>query len=90
MQITYDPDKRAKTLSERELDFEDAVHVFAGTTVDYVDDRRDYGEERWITFGRLNGRLVSVVWTPRGEGRHIISMRKANDREREIYEGQVD
>lgn len=89
MQITYDPDKRAKTLSERELDFEDAVHVFAGTTVDYVDDRRDYGEERWITFGRLNGRLVSVVWTPRGEGRHIISMRKANDRERKIYEGQV-
>ena len=89
MDLSYDPDKRAKTLAERGLDFEDAVHVFAGTTIDFIDDRRDYGEERWITFGLLNSRLVSVVWTPRGEGRHIISMRKANDRERKIYEGQV-
>ncbi len=62
MRIAYDPEKRAKVLAERGLDFEDAVHVFAGTTIDYVDDRRDYGEERWITFGLLNGRLVSVVW----------------------------
>ena len=90
MELTYDPEKRAKTLAERELDFEDAVQVFAGTTIDYVDDRQDYGEERWITFGRLNGRLVSVVWTLRGESRHVISMRKANDRERKIYEVELD
>ena len=89
MEISYDAKKRERTLAERELDFEDAVHVFAGTTIDVIDDRRYYGEERWITFGLLNDRLVSVVWTPRGEGRHIISMRKANDREKEKYGRQL-
>ena len=89
MQLTYDPEKRAKTLAERELDFEDAVQVFAGTTIDFIDDRQDYGEERWISIGWLNGRLVALVWTPRDGSRHIISMRKCNDRERTKYEGQM-
>lgn len=90
MEISYDPEKRAKTLAERGLDFKDAEHVFAGPTIDYVDDRQDYGEERWVTFGRLEGRLVSVVWTLRDSKRHIISMRKANDRERKTYEVELD
>lgn len=90
MEITYDAEKRALTLAHRGLDFEDAVHVFAGTTVDIEDDRKDYRELRWLTFGLLNGRIVALVWTPRGEARHVISMRKANDRERKRYEGRLD
>ena len=89
MNISYDPKKRDRTLAERGLDFEHAVHVFAGTTIDFIDDRKYYGEDRWITFGRLKGRLVALVWTIRGDTRHIISMRKANDREQEKYEGQL-
>jgi uncharacterized DUF497 family protein len=85
MRITYDPAKRAKTLQERGLDFENAADVFAGSTLDLVDDRRDYGETRIRTFGYLFGRMISVVWTPRGNARHIISMRKANDREKARY-----
>lgn len=90
MEISYDPQKRQWTLDHRGLDFDDAAEVFAGLTIDYVDDRHDYGEERWVTFGRLGGRLVSLVWTARGDARHIISMRKANERERKIYEAQLD
>lgn len=90
MEITYNAEKRALTLHHRGLDFEDAVQVFAGATVDVKDDRQDYGETRWLTFGLLGDRLVALVWTPRGEARHIISMRKANDRERKKYEGQLD
>ena len=90
MEVSYDPEKRAKTLAERGLDFDDAVQVFAGDTIDFVDDRQDYGEERWVTFGRLGRRLVALVWTQRGEARHIISMRKANEREKKIYEVQLD
>lgn len=90
MEISYDAQKRNRTLRERGLDFKDAVHVFAGTTIDFVDDRMDYGEVRWVTFGLLNGRMVSVVWTRRGTARHIISMRKANGRERKVYEGELD
>ena len=90
MEITYDPEKWDWTLAERGLDFDDAVHVFADRTIDVLDDREDYGEERWITFGWLRGRLVALVWTPRGESRRIISMRKANDDERKIYEAELD
>lgn len=81
MVITYDPPKRAWTLNERGLDFEDASEVFAGTTVDFEDIRKDYGEPRFVCIGNLRGRLIVIAWTPRGENRHVFSMRKANDRE---------
>ena len=81
MRITFDSAKRDKTLSERGLDFADAAAVFAGVTLDLIDDRFTYPEVRWITAGYLKGRMVVLVWTPEDGGRRIISMRKANDRE---------
>jgi uncharacterized DUF497 family protein len=56
--------------------------VFAGQTLDFLDERFDYGETRIVTVGHLRGRMVVVVWTQRGEARHVIPMRKANDREK--------
>ncbi len=82
MRITYDPAKRERTLVDRGLDFEDALEVFRGVTVEIEDQRKDYGEPRIICFGTLYGRLVVVGYTPRGSTRHIFSMRKANDREK--------
>jgi hypothetical protein len=82
MKITCDPVKRAITLAERGLDFEDAAEVFRGDTLDFSDDRRNYGATRVITVGHLRSRMVIAVWTPRGSARHVISMRKANDREK--------
>jgi len=81
MKITYDPAKRERTLKERQLDFEDAVALFEGPTLTQIDDRFEYREVRYLTYGLLNGRLSLVVWTQRNEARHIISMRKCNDRE---------
>jgi uncharacterized DUF497 family protein len=81
VRITYDPEKRKRTLEERGLDFEDAPVVFAGVTVETPDLREDYGEERMICFGHLGGRMVVVGYTPRDGSRHIFSMRKANARE---------
>ena len=83
MSISYDPDKRARTLEERSLDFEDAPLVFAGLTVEVEDTRQDYGEIRMLCYGKLEGRLVVVGYTPRGADRHIFSMRKANRREQD-------
>ena len=82
MKITLDPAKRASTLRDRSLDFADAAEVFAGKALNIPDERRDYGEVRIVTVGSLRGRMVIVVWTPRGSARHVISMRKANDREK--------
>ena len=90
MEITYDSEKRTLILESRGLDFDDAVQIFAGPVFDLEDDRKEYGETRYITFGRLSERMVAVVWTPRGEGRHIITMWKANDRERKRYEDRLE
>ena len=81
MRLTFDRAKREKTLAERGLDFEDALSVFEGTTVEIEDTRKDYGERRIICYGLLEGRMVVVGYTPRGAVRHVFSMRKANDRE---------
>ena len=85
MKITFDPAKRAATLQLRSLDFADASLVFAGLIMDVADSRQDYGEPRVQTIGYLAGRMVMVVWTPRGDARRIMSMRYCNDRERKIY-----
>ncbi|HWI88304.1 MAG TPA: BrnT family toxin [Sphingomicrobium sp.] len=89
MAITFDPAKRDLTLAERGLDFAEAAEVLDGVKYQFVDDRRDYGEERITTVGLLKHRMVVVVWTRRGEDRHIISLRKANDRERQKYAEQL-
>jgi uncharacterized protein len=81
MRVTYDPEKRERTLKERGLDFEDAKFVFEGVTLELEDTRQDYGEPRIICYGYLAGRLVVVGYTPRGAARHVFSMRKANARE---------
>ena len=82
MRITFDPVKRAKTLTERGLDFADAALIFTGVTIEIEDTRRNYGEKRVICYGLLAGRLVVVGYTPRGPDRHVFSMRKANEREK--------
>ncbi len=81
MRITFDAAKREKTLAERGLDFTDAAIVFAGVTLEVEDTRKNYGENRVICYGLLQGRMVVVGYTPRGADRHIFSMRKANERE---------
>jgi uncharacterized protein len=82
MRVTFDPVKRAKTLTERGLDFADASVIFAGVTVEIEDTRKNYGEKRVICYGLLAGRVVVVGYTPRGADRHVFSMRKANEREK--------
>ncbi len=85
IEITFDPLKRQRTLSERGLDFADAIRVFADRNFTGPDTRFEYGEPRYITVGHLAGRMIVIVWTPRGETRRIISMRTANEREQAWY-----
>ena len=90
MRITFDRTKREWALRDRGLDFKDAMHVFAGRTLDRHDDRAAYGEVRMQTVGYLNGRMVMLVWTPRGrKTRRIISMRKCNAKEQERLRVQL-
>jgi len=89
VRISYDPAKREATPAQRGLDFEDAAKVFGGVTLTLLDDRHDYGEPRFQTYGLLDGRLVMLVWTPRDGDRHVISMRKCNAREKARFEARL-
>jgi len=81
---------RDHTLRDRGMDFLDASLLFEGLVVTFEDQRFDYGETRYQSFGHIHQRLVCVVWTPRGEARHIISMRKCNEREITKYTPFLD
>lgn len=81
MEISFDEAKRPWTLEKRGLDFLDAPKVFSKPHFNLVDDRNDYGEERFLSFGELDGRAVSIVWTIRDSKRRIISMRHVHDKE---------
>jgi uncharacterized DUF497 family protein len=86
----WDEKKSKKNLLQRGLSFADAEQVFAGPCAAFEDTRFDYGEPRFITFGVLKGRMVVIAHTPRGEKIRIISMRKANEREQEIYQERLE
>lgn len=89
MKIAYDPEKRARTLKERGLDFEEATEVFAGPVFEFEDLRRDYGERRMVCYGLLRGRLVAVGYVERAGERRVFTMRKANDREEARFGGRL-
>jgi uncharacterized protein len=90
MDLEWDDEKRRMTLERRKLDFADAVQVFSGRHLTIEDDSRNYGELRLQAVGRLSGTMVMVVWTPRGNVRRVISMRKCNERERARYGPALD
>ena len=85
MEIEYDPAKRLVTLQERGVDMADAGLVFELPVITINDIRKEYGEDRFVSFGTLFGRMVVLAWTMRNGRRRIISMRKANEREQKAY-----
>ena len=86
MQYEWDERKRASNLQKHGLDFLDAEEVFGGPVFSRLDNRREYGEERWQGIGQLRGRIVVMVWTVRPPDRiRLVSMRKAVKHEREAY-----
>jgi uncharacterized DUF497 family protein len=83
--ITFDPAKNARNIVERGLSFERVAELDWETAGSEEDARRDYGERRVRVFGLLGRRLHVAVVTMRGETMHVISFRKANEREVRRY-----
>ena len=90
MEITFDQRKRDLALKTRGLDFGRAHEAFSGLTATAIDNRVDYGELRFITAGYLDSRMVVMVWTQRGDARHIISMRHCHAKEEKIWRNRMD
>lgn len=86
MRYEWGEGKRAANLVRHGVDFRAAVDFEWDTAVETIDDRFDYGEERWVALGMIRERLHVLVYTYRAKTIRIISLRKANRREREFYE----
>ena len=89
MKYEWDEAKNRSNFAKHGLSFQDAEQVFSGPCVTFEDDRFDYREARLITLGLLAGRLVVIAHAPRGRRTRIISMRKGNRREQEIYQKRL-
>ena len=86
MELTYDPTKNASNLTKHGIALSEASKLdWGGLKVD-ADERFEYNEDRYIGFGPIDGRLYCVAFTYRGEVVRVISLRKANKREKRAYE----
>ena len=85
MQFEWDENKRQTNIEKHGIDFADAVKIFDGFTHTTQDTREDWGEERFVAVGILNGLEIAVIYTPRNGKRRIISVRRARVMERKIY-----
>ena len=88
MKIDFDPEKNQKNIAERSISFEIAYLFDFSTAVVDTDIRHDYGETRKIATGFIAGRLFVMVFKPIDGGIRVISLRKANPREKRKYESQ--
>lgn len=87
MSFEWDEQKREANLMKHGLDFADASRIFAFPLLEHLDDREDYGEDRWIGIGSLDGRVVVIVYTEPDENTiRVISLRKALSHEQRRYE----
>lgn len=86
MRLDWDEQKRRQNLAKHCVDFTAAENFAWAEAVVIEDTRREYGESRFQAFGLIGRRLYSLVYTRRGEVVRVISLRKANARERNRYE----
>jgi uncharacterized DUF497 family protein len=85
MKFEWDDAKRKSNIKKHSFDFVDAEKVFDGATFTINDDRFDYGNNRYITLGMLEGIIVVITHLEEDELIRIISMRKATKNEQKIY-----
>jgi len=82
--------KASANLNAHGVSFELARTVFKDPLrIEFVDDREDYGEDRFLTIGMAEGQsLLFVAYTEREERIRIISARRATQREQDDYFSQ--
>ena len=87
MECEWDERKNRSNIKKHGFSFSFASRIFDEFTISRLDDRRDYGEVRKHTIGRVGGLLViAVIHTDRADKIRIISARRADKDERKSYE----
>jgi uncharacterized protein len=84
--ITWDEPKRRENIRKHKIDLAELEPVFDFPMVTVEDSRESYGELRLQSLGMWQGRVVFLVWTPRGDDTaHLISCRYADRQEADDY-----
>ena len=87
MKFEWDKRKNQANIEKHGLGFADAHKVFESPMLVKIDDRKDYGEDRWIGIGLMDTRVVVIVFTePIENATRVISFRKVRTDERKRYE----
>jgi len=90
MQFEWDADKNETNIRRHGIDFADIPAVFNAPMLTDLDDRIEYGEDRWMSIGILANLTVVIIWTERATDTiRLISARKANRYERQRYEAYL-
>ena len=89
MPLTYDPKKSKRNEAERGLAFGLAEDFDWSTALIVEDTRKDYKERRFQALGFIDDHLHMLVFTPREDVAHVISLRRAKQRERTRYASQA-
>jgi len=89
MRYEWDEKKRASNLLTHGIDFAIVRNFDWNAALIIRDTRRNYREPRFLSYAPIADRLYAMVWTPRGDVRRIISLRKANRREVLKYERET-
>ncbi len=90
VKFEWDDEKNRINIEKHSVDFNDTIDIFQNIRLTAVDKRRDYGETRKISIGKINNNICIVVYTERKDVIRIISARKANQRERRKYYEHIE
>ena len=96
MKIEWDENKNQQNKKKHKVSFEKAAYVFSDkNSLTIFDEEHSEFEDRWITLGKIkDNSLLVVVYTERVKNElqimRIISARKANKIETEVYYKQIN
>jgi uncharacterized DUF497 family protein len=89
VELEWDETKRQQTLKGRGLDFSLAALVLSDPDMaQYIDNRKNYNEIRYIAYGLVYGEVLKLCYTWRGKKIRVISIHKIHKKEREKYYGK--
>lgn len=84
----WDEEKAQANRAKHGVSFEDAALVFQDEDrIEWLDEKKDYGEDRYTTVGLVKGRILFVVYTERAETLRLIMARRATKTEQRKYYG---
>ena len=89
MDIIFDPKKDKANVAKHGISFNDIALFEWEVVITTPDNRFEYGESRFVTYGFVGKRLYALIWTKRDGYVRPISFRKANKRERRFYDKEI-